>query len=267
MARNKVFLYSYHPKSESCRQLRMRCKFLQIKEKNSRFFGTPEKTVINWGSSKPPENIRNSKIINSFEIVGIMANKKTFFDFMTKNISYNLRLVPFTTEFHKALEWFKEGNQVCVRTILKGHSAEGLYIMSPHEIDQWIKAPLYTRYIPKKEEYRVHFAFNEIIDIQRKVLRKTDEEGNPVNPETVDFRIRNLANGFIFQRNNLQIPDDVTNQAIAAAKVSQLDFGAIDIIFNAKNNKAYVLEINTAPGLMNTTLESYANAFLKHLDR
>jgi D-alanine-D-alanine ligase-like ATP-grasp enzyme len=43
-----------------------------------------------------------------------------------------------------------------------------------------------------------------------------------------------------------------------------LDFGAIDIIYNESRDQAYVLEVNTAPGLTGQTIQSYADAF-RHL--
>jgi D-alanine-D-alanine ligase-like ATP-grasp enzyme len=36
-----------------------------------------------------------------------------------------------------------------------------------------------------------------------------------------------------------------------------LDFGAVDIIYNEKNNRWVVLEVNTAPGLSGETLNRY----------
>ena len=44
-----------------------------------------------------------------------------------------------------------------------------------------------------------------------------------------------------------------------------LQFGAVDIIWNEKENKCYVLEINTAPGLVGTTLTKYTEAFTKEI--
>jgi D-alanine-D-alanine ligase-like ATP-grasp enzyme len=40
-----------------------------------------------------------------------------------------------------------------------------------------------------------------------------------------------------------------------------LDFGAADVLFNARRNQAYVLEVNTAPGLEGQTVNDYAEAF------
>ena len=55
--------------------------------------------------------------------------------------------------------------------------------------------------------------------------------------------------------------DGIIEQSIAAVQHVGLDFGAVDIIYNQREDSSYVLEINTAPGLMGTTGERYAEAF------
>jgi D-alanine-D-alanine ligase-like ATP-grasp enzyme len=44
-----------------------------------------------------------------------------------------------------------------------------------------------------------------------------------------------------------------------------LDFGAVDVIYNRAQDKAYVLEVNTAPGLEGSTLDNYVEAIQKVL--
>ena len=36
-----------------------------------------------------------------------------------------------------------------------------------------------------------------------------------------------------------------------------LDFGAVDVLWNERQQKAYVCEVNTAPGLEGITLDNY----------
>jgi len=48
--------------------------------------------------------------------------------------------------------------------------------------------------------------------------------------------------------------------SIAAVDALCLDFGAVDIIYNEHEDKYYVLEVNSAPGLEGTTLEKYVEA-------
>ncbi len=65
---------------------------------------------------------------------------------------------------------------------------------------------------------------------------------------------------FVFARGGVEAPEDVKTQAIEAIRALGLAFGAVDVIWNEKQQKAYVLEVNTAPGLCGQTLEDYANA-------
>jgi glutathione synthase/RimK-type ligase-like ATP-grasp enzyme len=114
---------------------------------------------------------------------------------------------------------------------------------------------LYVEYIKKKEEYRVHVAFGHIIDVQRKGRNRD------VPDEDVNWQVRNHGNGFIYMRGGVDIPDCCRSLALAAVESLGLDFGAVDVIWNEHEDRWYVLEVNTAPGLSGTTLEKYADAF------
>jgi glutathione synthase/RimK-type ligase-like ATP-grasp enzyme len=150
---------------------------------------------------------------------------------------------------------------VVCRTILNGSGGRGIVIAETE--DQLVQAPLYTKYVKKKDEYRIHIArdlrrdITEVIDVQKKARRL---DSGPVN-----WRIRNLENGFIYKRQDVNPPQHVLDNSIRALQVSGLDFGAVDIIVNANEDRSYVLEINSAPGLEGTTLESYTNYFKNFL--
>lgn len=142
--------------------------------------------------------------------------------------------------------------------MINGHSGAGIVIASsPEEI---VDAPLYVEYIPKKEEYRVHVFKGQVIHSSRKARKKD------VPDEEVNWKVRNHKNGFIFQHENFELPEECVVKAKEAVALCGLDFGAVDIIWNDKQQKAYVLEINTAPGLEGKTLEAYANAFKECLN-
>ena len=74
--------------------------------------------------------------------------------------------------------------------------------------------------------------------------------------EQVDENIRNHNNGWVFCRDNLNRIEENEILALNTIKALNLDFGAVDIIRDV-NRKSYVLEVNTAPGLMGTTLQNY----------
>jgi D-alanine-D-alanine ligase-like ATP-grasp enzyme len=60
------------------------------------------------------------------------------------------------------------------------------------------------------------------------------------------------------------MPGDVLVQAVRAMAGSGLEFGACDLIWNQKREKAYILEINCAPGLEGTTVEIYRDAIKRY---
>jgi len=117
-----------------------------------------------------------------------------------------------------------------------------------------VRAPLYTKYVKKAEEYRVHVVRGEVIDVQMK--RKRQEVPN----EEVDYKVRNSANGWVYCRDGVTAPECVRSAAIGAVASCGLDFGAADVGFNRHKDQAYVFEVNTAPGLEGTTLDRYYEA-------
>jgi glutathione synthase/RimK-type ligase-like ATP-grasp enzyme len=115
-------------------------------------------------------------------------------------------------------------------------------------------APLYTQYFKGRDEFRVHVVRGEVIDVQQKKARHTDE-GVEVNQT-----VRNLANGWVFCREGVVAPDIVVDAAKGAVRTLGLDFGAVDIKCNRQGTRCAVLEVNTAPGLEGTSLDLYKNA-------
>jgi len=253
-----LYLYAWNKASEGAKELSEALGIKRLKHEGSRFRGNPRHTVINWGSGNIPQHINGSVILNSPDAVIRCSNKLSFFRHVSKHEDINLP--PWTEKFEEAMEWVKKGD-VMARTVLNGHSAVGLIIMKVDNPDTFIKAPLYTKYIPKKDEYRVHVFKDKVIDVQRKALKPEFLEANRGN---INHQVRNLDNGFIYVRGGINPPQQVLDQAINSVKVVGLDFGAVDIIYNEKQQKAYVLEINSAPGLQGQTVTSYANEFRKY---
>lgn len=248
-------LYSHNPKSEGAANIAGALNIKRIRHgENSKFKGGPKKVVINWGSSNLPPEVLKSKVINKPEAVGKCTNKLTFFQTVEGNVS----IPPYTTDKEVALKWLTD-HVVVARTILQGSGGEGLIIVDKRNVDNLVKAPLYTQYIPKVDEYRIHVVNGGITDVQRKALRKGWQDENP--GKTPNFKVRNLENGFIYMREGVEAPDCVLDQAVAAVKAVGLDFGAVDVIYNQKYNKAYVLEVNCAPGVEGTSIENYKAAF------
>lgn len=146
--------------------------------------------------------------------------------------------------------------KVVVRSLLNASEGRGITIVNKEECTQ--QAPLYTAYIPKKKEFRVHVWNNEVIDVQEKRRKRGLEQK--------EFQVRNTANGYVFCREGVVEPDDLRPLALAAVSALERSYGAVDIIWNEKQNRCFVLETNSRPGLMGTTVQKYADAIMKGLE-
>lgn len=205
--------------------------------------------IINWGCHRIHREVDCRTILNLPMSVAIAGNKlKTF-----KVLDGTVGIPEWTESAEKASEWLKEGFLVVAREVLTGHSGEGITILQ--EDDEVIEAPLYTKYIPKKNEYRIHVFRDNAFFIQRKARNKE------IPDEQVNWQVRNHGNGFIFAHKDVEITDEAKDVAIMAVKTLGLDFGAVDLVQNVKTKKWAVLEVNTACGLSGETVEKYVEQF------
>ncbi len=216
--------------------------------------------LVNWGSSQDIHTVKDcGRAMNFAQNVGFAANKLTAFQLMT---DAKVKTVDWTALEERVLQWCLDGCTVVVRNKLTGHSGDGIFILEPDKcatlLDvQNYKAPLYTKYIFKEKEFRVHVVGDNVIDTQRKIR---DPER-----EVITWKVRSHQNGFIYTRNNVKSCNVRDELATAAIHALDLDFGAVDIIQD-KEGIYYVLEVNTAPGLEGQTIERYAEAFRNWAD-
>jgi glutathione synthase/RimK-type ligase-like ATP-grasp enzyme len=221
----------------------------RIKAEGSKYRGKRDDVVVNWGSTAKRDWTDKVTVLNHPDLLTMNTNKLKFFQhYHETNVKQYL---PKWTDSRKVAQgWSNDGADVVCRTKLTGSGGDGIVMTKAGAaIDD---APLYTIYCKKKDEYRVHFFGNEIKDAQRKA-RKHDVPDNKVN-----WQVRNHVNGFIYAREGLKLPNEVLKAAQTFVEVTDLDFGAIDLIYNAKEDCAYILEVNSAPGLEGQTAEVYA---------
>lgn len=251
----------YRQGSRSVRRLREVIPNSRIlRTRDSQFHGRVDDFVVNWGFQKELPftydqilGLPACTILNMPEDVERVSNKFWFFN-LCREEGVEEDLPPFWTDPDTIPN---DAFPVVCRTLLRAHSGRGIVIANNRA--QLVRAPLYVKYIKKRSEFRVHLGLRpgedepSIISLQRKVRRRDHDHPN--------WRIRNHDNGFIYQRNNLEVPECVVPVANRVFKVTGLDFGAVDVIYNQHQDKAYVLEINTAPGLEGTTVNEYAEYF------
>ena len=241
-----LYLYSHNELSSGAKELSKHLLIKRIRHSDSKFKGSKEKIVINWGASEIPYQISLCNVLNKPEHIQCVTNKLSFFQTL-KGLSLTPR---FTTEGWEAIDWIKKGSKVVCRTLL--NASEGRGIVLANDVPELVEAPLYVAYVPKKDEYRVHIFGGEVIDVQKKVWKR--EHPNP------NWEIRNHRNGFIYTRTDINPPEAVQEVAQLAFSAFSIDFGAVDVIWTENKKRALALEINTAPGLEGQTIVSYANA-------
>lgn len=255
----QVFLRSHDPHSEGAKALADALEIPRVRHHQSRFRPHPSKLLINWGASLLPVELLTCRIINHPVMVVNATSKLRFLGCCS--LIEDLVTIPYTTDKTKAIEWLSQGHTVCARQKLNASGGEGLVLFDA--MDKFVEAPLWTLYIKKKEEYRIHVMDGEVISIQRKALKKDFDGGDA----PIDHRIRNLANGFIFARDGVEPPQEVLEQSKLCISKLGLDFGAVDIIWNDRKQHSFILEVNTAPGLEGTTIDDYAKGFKELINK
>lgn len=241
-------LYPYNQGSASAKALAEALGIKRIKQEGKPL-NIPKELVINWGCSAMARAVIPKQILNVPANVAKAVNKLQSFNALKGNAS----IPEFTESAEEAFKWLAEGVTIVERHKLTGHSGEGVRVVEPGQELQG--APLYVKYIPKKHEYRIHVFRDKAFFVQRKARK------NDVPDADVNWKVRNLKGGFIYANQDVDVAEEAKRQAIISIKALGLDFGAVDIIYNERSNKYYVLEVNTACGLAGLTLQKYTEIF------
>ena len=269
----KIRIQPYKSFSGGAKALAQHCGILRATQRQVRKHGDFN-YIINWGSS---ERKFNGEYVNPPEAVAVASNKLEAARILG---GFGVPQPDYTTYRQVAEQWLADGSTVVERHLLRANSGRGIRLVYPADgagdvqdragevqpdnverVDQagaeLRQAPLYTRYMKKAEEYRVHVLGDRVIDVQQKKKRQE------VDNDEVNYQIRNAANGWVFCRGDVDAPACVTDAAVRAVSALGLDFGAVDVGYNRHQDVPAVYEVNTAPGLEGTTLVKYYEGFLE----
>lgn len=224
---------------------------------NTTFRGRQGDIVINYGNrSANAEVFGQATVLNTQASLNNAANKLNALNSLT---AAGVSVVPYTTDRTVAMQWANEANTlVYARTVLNGHSGEGIVVQRAEDVGPlFAQAPLYTKGITgQRREWRVHVFDGVITHVQVK-RRRNGYQDDPAYREDV----RNHSTGWIYATENINPSDAVLRNAVNAVAALGLNFGAVDII--SRNFDAWVLEVNTAPGLQaDTTLDAFVSAIV-----
>lgn len=260
------WILPYKNGSNSVDLLKQKLGSRSIKIQGSQFQPKKGRLIINWGNNTVYPFTLKENTLNYPENVQKATNKISCFNALDDRVPIPL----FTTDHEEAMDWLcDEGDTLVARHSVTGMGGAGIQLIEPGTriAEQYAnnsrKAPLYTVYMPKKHEYRVHYIDGVGMVKMQKKLRRLE-----VPNELVNWKIRNINNGFIFGVVNNDEEDmerviSLIDIAKVTIKTLGLDFGAVDILYNVKHNKYAVIEVNTAPGLCDDTAERYKVGFME----
>jgi glutathione synthase/RimK-type ligase-like ATP-grasp enzyme len=264
---NNLRILPYAMGSQSAKDLANHLNCLRVFP-DGEYIPRMQQSVVNWGCSQNPSwsqraALRGVRILNKPQSVKVAANK---LHTLTELRRAGVDVPDFTTNMFVAQAWLDRGHIVFERHSLTGNSGEGIQIVSsdldpedPSIIRNFLSpAPLYTKYVNKTTEFRVHVFRGEVIDYIEKKKMASERRPAGFNPYVSSVNV-----GWVFARNNILDCPRVRAIAIAAVNALGLDFGAVDIAYAEGN--PFVLEVNTAPGLHGTTLVKYVNAVRRYM--
>lgn len=246
---NDVIMYAYRNTSDGAILVSKAMGILKMNHEDSDWVPRFGRTIVNWGSGQfPRANMFRARVLNHPDALCTTINKRDFFTKVYADTTgWKAPRCPDVCFDEKTAKgWLKDGKAVVARTVLKGSQGQGVKVM--HKPVDFVYAPLYTMFIDKDYEYRVHVIGGKVVEWQER-LRDVERDGDEPDDQ---WRIYNRH----------QPADDVLHQSVKAVKFFGLDFGAVDIL--QKDGRGYVLEINSAPWMSERLAEVYAKA-LKEL--
>lgn len=251
-----IFIAPHDIYSHGAKALAKALKATRIFPVKSKYRYRPNHIIINWGRSTIPWYQNGMRMLNK---PGNVARAICKIDTFNALKAGKVSVPEFSTSLTDAQKWINDGHTVFCRTLTRASAGRGIVVAKT--LNELVTAPLYVKYKKKKSEFRVAVIGGQVIDFTQK-KRSKDVPQELTNGNGL---IRNLDNGWVFCRENVNPPNSVITSAIKAIQALGLDFGAVDIIFNEKENQAYVLEINTAMGLEGTSISRYSRAFAELL--
>lgn len=211
--------------------------------------------IVNWGNTSALQVRPHQRVLNQPDKLTVAINKLRAFDlWKEKGVA-----IPAYSNDKRDVDL--DNHIYLARLHTSSSGGEGIVVLRKGQ--EVPEAPLYVRYIPKREEYRVHVFCGTAIHVQQKRRRSGIEQSAD------EKLIRNYDNGWVFCNVDLkQVDHSLLELAVKATQALGLDFGALDIVKSTHDGEYYVLECNTAPGLDSpTAIQKYTTAILKEYER
>ena len=203
---------------------------------------------IRYGNSYPV-NISDETGFNSPNFIQFSSNKLKFSKVMEKNKIYS----PVYKKNVGELIF-----PMLIRETLTSFGCKGIHVVKDRkEFDKlWSTRFWWTEFVNLNFELRVHILGNKISKIFKKELN-----------EPQDFPIRNNSLCHFSLKNTGKYPKlhEFIKTLTDIKEVNNGKFYSIDIGWDNRNKKYFVIELNTGSGLNENTAEAYAQYIYKNL--
>ncbi len=258
---------------------------------------TDKKTVICWGTkTKEAVVLKNDKVLNHPDNIRTNRNKLLSLEAFQKE---GCNVAPFTDDFKKA---DSKGLEYPLIARTKYHQGGAGFWLCLNAAQMAQAANEGAQYIQKfieiKDEYRLHVVEGKVVYAVKKVMRNNHKEAftnhytehveNFAKKQKIDLDkatvdvimdrmsrkfatgsdmvVRSNTRGWKFSKLDItKLNKDLVNESVKALKALKLNYGAVDCCIGS-DNKPYIIECNTGPGLEGSSLEAWSAA-LKNLTK
>lgn len=199
--------------------------------------------VIRWGSRRRIPSVPNKRTLNRRRMLNRYGNR---LEQLQRLARAGVMVPHFSTEPVVSMSGGLLGRSFGDGRQTSGGKGIAFYPHGNAPVDG--QHDFFVAHIPKDRQFRVHVIGGET----------RTRELVPDDSKARQQAVWNYGSGFTFRYpKGKEIPVRVVPAAVQAVKALWLDFGAVDVITEGDN--AYVLEVNTAPGLSDPTLEWYGD--------
>lgn len=205
--------------------------------------------MIRYGmSSYSFLDLQIPQIINDADSVKKASNK------FKSSIILRRHSLPVPKLFLSKTDITKEDLPVLKRNFF--HS-RGTDIVKINDLKDMVRGDYYVQFVEGNDEYRFHVFDGKVIRVQKKV--RMEGKDRPW--------LHNVENGFNLLdtfTHNIPLEKEIISLSERAVTTLGLDFGAVDVLIS-KENRPYILEVNTAPRLNKFGRELYTLHFYNKL--
>jgi len=207
--------------------------------------------IINYGRSNIESDLNNDLVLNKIDQLeilkeaGINVPKIFILNKKTKYRCFDENIFP-----------------LMARKLKHARGSDIIFLKTKSSMEKrWDRIKnrdFLIKYIPKKYEYRIHVLGDKVVNVCKKIHSpKAVEEGDYIHPH-----VWSKDRGWTLQTIEEEGLIEIKVLAINAIEVLGYDFGAVDLI-QGKDEKYYILEVNSAPRLNKTRRKIYVKFFRK----